>query len=146
MIAGNFLIDSAVVLLTLYGMHHDAVGSVWKKCIGRVVLSGFICDLIGSLLNTLLWFTLLDPLDTWMIHRGLNPYNWPGCVLTAAPAVMMAAIALFILNRRWSFGRTDLRKDQIRRLALNLAIFTAPWVMLVPLDVWTSIFAVFGLA
>lgn len=144
LIAGNFLVDSVVVLAGLSFLHQKSLFAVWKRSILRVVFIGFFSDLVGSLTNGLLWTTVLDPLDTLLLHNGLNPYDWPGCALEAIPAIAVAMVLILVLDRRFAFRKTGLKPDAIRRLSLSLALFTAPWVMLIPLEAWTSLFALFS--
>lgn len=133
MILGNFAVDSLVLLISLAWMKHPAPKDIWKKSIFRIVCFGFLSDLLGSLVNTLAAFWNLFP---WF--SSLNPYMWPECAMAALPAIVIAGLLIYLFNSRFSFRKTSLSKKEIRIVSLALAIVTAPWVMMVPLDIWTS--------
>ena len=48
------------------------------------------------------------------------------------PGIAVAGMLIYLLNRRFSFRRTALTAEQIHRLSLALAVFTAPYTMLIP--------------
>lgn len=142
MIAGNFLIDSAVVLAVLALSSCPKKTAVWRKCILKVVLFGFLSDLLGSLLYALFqWGMMLLNLD---LLSTLNPYIWPSCALHALPAVGIAALFLYYFNSRFSFRKAGLSQPLIHRLALALTVLTAPYVMLVPLETLQTLMAPLG--
>nr|WP_276926522.1 hypothetical protein [Faecalibaculum rodentium] len=140
MIIGNFLVDSLVLLATIAILGSINSLRIWKSSIFRIVCFGFLSDLAGSLLNAILAFIVLSD-----FYVGITPYSWPGCALLALPAILTAAILIYILNSRFSFRKTSLDTSERRKTALALAIITAPWVMMIPLDAWSSFFALFRL-
>lgn len=128
LLAGNFAIDSLVVCLAA-GKEQRA--RVWKGSILRVWLLGYACDLIGAAvcLPVMLGADALIPPQAGMADLLL----FPGNVLVALPGVLAAGVLLYFANRRWSFGRCGLDAAQVHRLSLALAVFTAPWTMLIPI-------------
>ena len=139
MIIGNFLVDSLVLLATIAILGNINSLRIWKSSIFRIVCFGFLSDLAGSLLNAILAFTVLSD-----FYVGMTPYSWPGCALLALPAILTAAILIYILNSRFAFRKTGLSLTICRKLALSLAVFTSPWVMMIPLDAWNAFFQLFG--
>lgn len=127
LLAGNFAIDSLVVCLAA-GRGQRA--RVWKSSILRVWLLGYACDLIGAVvcLLAMIGADALIPPDT-MYPLLLFPWN----VFIALPGVLAAGVLLYFANRRWSFRRCGLNTAEIHRLSLALAVFTAPWTMLIPI-------------
>ena len=125
----NFIIDSAVVLLCgkRLGMDKPARTSLWKSSILRVWLIGFFSDAVGALLIfglTLLWESLRLP--------G-NLYLFPGTTLISLPGVALAGVLIYLLNKKFSFTRCGAGPAAVHRLCLALAVFTAPYAMLIPL-------------
>lgn len=133
LIVGNGVVDSVVLLACLTLLKCREPKHIWKKSIFRIVCFGFLSDLLGSLVNTLAAFWNLFP---WF--SSLNPYMWPECAMAALPAIVIAGLLIYLFNSRFSFRKTSLSKKEIRIVSLALAIVTAPWVMMVPLDIWTS--------
>ena len=62
-----------------------------------------------------------------------NLVLFPGTTLISIPGVIVAGLAIYWLNRLLTFRKGDLEKDEIHRLCLHLAIFTAPYTFLIPL-------------
>lgn len=118
----NFLIDSLVLYLAARARKLDAK-AIWKKCIARVWGLGFLCDLIGGALILVLGE---------LVFSELNPYVWPDIVWFALPGVILAGVLIYFLNKRISFQKTELEPEQVHHLSLMLAIFTAPYSMMLP--------------
>ncbi len=122
----NFAFDSLVLVLAMRHWHIAEKKTVWKKCILRVWGFGFAADLAGAALITVL-MCLLD--------MGLHItafYNSASEMLLALPGVALAGWLIYVFNKKWAFDKTSLDAVQKRRLALALAIFTAPYTMLIP--------------
>ena len=49
------------------------------------------------------------------------------------PGVILAGVLIYFLNLKFSFKKTDLEPAQIRFLSLMLALFTAPYTMMLPI-------------
>lgn len=79
-----------------------------------------------SLVLMLLLNTLLD-------SHIFEPYHFPGATLHAIPGVCLAGWLIWRLNRRYSFGKADISEAMAGRLSLLLAVFTAPYLMLLPM-------------
>lgn len=127
LLAGNFAIDSLVVCLAAGGGQR---ARVWRGSILRVWLLGYACDLVGAAVCALVMLgaDALIPPDT-MYPLLLFPWN----VFIALPGVAVAGVLLYFANRRWSFSRCGLDAARVHRLSLALALFTAPWTMLIPI-------------
>lgn len=66
------------------------------------------------------------------------PFNlilFPATTIIAIPGVLLAGVLIFFLNKRFSFQKLqdELSGEQIHKLCLALAIFTAPYAMFIPL-------------
>ena len=123
-IAANFLIDSLVVLLAAKKKGLDW-RSVWKKSIVRVVVIGFAADFAGGALSCVLSSALFD--------GKLNSYVWPDVALLTLPGVILAGLLIYFLNKKLSFELSEPR--QVRFICLMLAVFTAPYTMMLPFSV-----------
>lgn len=120
----NFAFDSLVLWLAMRHWQMQDKKGLWKKSILRVWLFGFTADLAGAGLIVLLYFvtnSLMDFTDftTW------EP-------LLVLPCVALAGWLIYLLDKKWAFGKTALDAVQRHKLALALAIFTAPYTMLIP--------------
>lgn len=121
----NFVVDSAVLLLAIRYNHCAGANAIWKKSILRVWLLGFVADFAGAALITSLFFAL-DALNISVYH------SWYAEMLIALPGVALAGWLIFLMDKKWAFRKIGLDYAQSRRLAFALAIFTAPYTMMIP--------------
>ncbi|MBO4289480.1 MAG: hypothetical protein J5865_05185 [Lachnospiraceae bacterium] len=120
----DFAVDSLVLILAGRAKKLDWK-AVWKASIVRVVLFGFLADLAGALITMVLHYGLLE--------RRLDIYVWPDVMWITIPGVILAGVLIYFLNLKFSFKKTDLEPAQIRFLSLMLALFTAPYTMMLPI-------------
>ena len=122
----NFAVDSLVLLLAV---RHGRCGQgkqIWKKSILRVWLLGFGADFAGAALITALFYVAEGQIN-------LSLYtHWYAEVLMALPGVALAGWLIYVMDRRWAFKKAELAPEHVRKLALALAVFTAPYPMLIP--------------
>lgn len=100
-----------------------------EKSIVRIWLIGFLSDFIGAALI----FVLMLASD-WL-KLPFNLILFPATTIIAIPGVLLAGVLIFFLNKRFSFQKLqdELSGEQIHKLCLALAIFTAPYAMFIPL-------------
>lgn len=113
---GNFIIDSAVVLIVIAVSRLEAKRKFYWSSIWKVFLLGFLADFIGAGLMLILgMFVRLG-------SSGDELYlTLPGLIFTAA--------LIFVFNYFISFRR---QKRLRLRFSLTLAIATAPYTFLIP--------------
>lgn len=134
MLVGNFLIDTLVLWIGCKVHHIPDFVSVWKKAFVKMFLFGFLSDWLGCLANSI-FFMFIQP-ALGLYPDGLDPYNWPGCALYALPALLITALLLYWFNRKFTFSKTAIPAADRRKLALEIAILTAPYAMMIPMDLW----------
>ena len=122
----NFAVDSLVLFLSAWCQKLDNRGSLWKKYILPVWGFGFLADLLGAGLILGLYLPLVEV-------SSLNLHFFPGATLLSIPGVVVAGLLIYWLNRKITFRKTELDAATIHRLCLHLALFTAPYTMLIPL-------------
>ncbi len=155
----NLLIDGTVVLLTLLWFYNrrkhadlpdgapTTINAPGKKqafremlrCILPVWIFGFISDLLGA--GFMLFWGYIPGIiggdDSWWTRLvtdpiSLNPFKSPLALLFTLLGVGFAGLMIYFLNNRFSFRRVSISDDERKKLALSLAVFTAPYVMLIP--------------
>ena len=127
-LVGNFIIDS-LALYFIFKKLNVEFKSNYKKSIIKVWLIGFLSDFIGALFL----FFILILTDELKIDYYINWIDFPWCTILAIPGVIVTAFMIYFVNKKLSFNKTDLTGEQIKLIAKYLAIFTAPYLMLVPL-------------
>lgn len=113
----NFIVDSLVILITMKAIGVKYKGKMYRKSILKVWIFGFVADMIGA--GALLGAMYAD------IFRGDEIY-------ITLPAMLIAALFIFIFNYKISFKEYD--KATRLKMAINLAIFTAPYTFLIPIS------------
>ena len=132
MLAVNFIVDSLVVYFSARRQGLTDRLGLWKKHILPVWGIGFLSDILGAALVVALYFVWCW-LDTMGIATEFNPILFPGTILIALPGVILAGFLIYWLNRKLTFRKSQLDPQVIHRLCLHLALWTAPYTMLIPL-------------
>ena len=131
MLPVNFLFDSLVVCLSAWRQRITDKFALWRKSILPVWLIGFASDLAGAGLTVLLYFGIC-----MLENIGIEAPNlilFPGTTLLAIPGTILAGVLIYHLNKRLSFRKSGLDAAAVHKLCLHLAVFTAPYTMLIPL-------------
>ncbi|MDO5018016.1 MAG: hypothetical protein Q4E02_01820 [Lagierella massiliensis] len=139
----NIIIDAVVLYLSMKYMEIIDIKEKVKKIIVKTVLFGFLSDIIGSLL--LLISVLLIDVDyktdfgKWWIDNvrpaATNPFDSVISFLIVVLAIGIAGILIYYLNKKFAFKNLDIEEYEKHILARNMAIFTAPYLYLIP-AVW----------
>lgn len=122
----NFAVDSLVIYCSARSQEIDGRLELWKKSILSVWLMGFLSDFLGAAVTFIL-FLVLDA-----IPDMIPLLTFPGTTLISIPGVILAGLLIYWLNRIVSFRESGLEKSQIHKLCLHLALWTAPYTMLIP--------------
>ena len=126
-LAANFLIDSVVLYFATKHIHIGDFFSIWRRSILRIWGIGFAGDFLGALLILAVELIRNEFFPEW------NTFYFPRATLIALPGVAISALCIFFLDRRYAFVKTDLDELMVTKLSRILAVFTAPYAMLIPL-------------
>lgn len=122
----NFVVDSLVLVLAAKVHKLQNKLELWKKSILKIWLIGFFSDMIGAALTLGILFILgILQLDSWIDTRY-------GMAFLSLPGVILAGVLIYFLNKKLSFKKCDFDAYSIKKLSIALAIFTAPYTMLIP--------------
>lgn len=129
LLPANFVIDSVVLLAAAarLGLEKPQRRTVYRQSILPVWLIGFFSDAVGGALIFGLTFA-----HGWLYLPG-DIWRFPGTTLISLPGVLAAGVLIYWLNRTLSFRRSGLATATLHKLCLALAVFTAPYAMLIPL-------------
>lgn len=122
----NLAVDSVVLLLAARYCRCGPVTRVWRRSILRVWLFGFVADIAGAALITALFCALDGLLGVHVL------FCWYAELAIALPGVALAGWLIYIMDKKWAFQKAEVESESLRKLALALAIFTAPYTMLIP--------------
>lgn len=115
----NYIVDSLVILLMMKIIGVESKRKMYKQSILKVWGFGFLSDIIGA---AFLFLTM------WVLELSTSNDD-PSLTI---PAILIAAIFIFIFNYKISFKGYD--KSVRFKMALGLSILTAPYTFLIPLS------------
>lgn len=122
----NFAVDSLVIYLSAREQEIGNGLDLWKRSILSVWSLGFLCDFIGAALTFGLYLLLHE------VPGMIDLITFPGTTLISIPGLILAGVLIYFLNKKFSFRKANLSPEQLHRLCLHLALFTAPYTMLIP--------------
>ena len=142
----NFLIDLTVVVVTLKVLKVNQIKDIAKKVIFKVWIFGFVSDFIGTVAMFSVNFVDMvveyqTPLGEWWYKHLTNavtyrPFENIYAVLWVSVCVLISGYFIYLFNYKVSFRKADLSETIKKKLALSLAVFTAPYLFYLP----TSLF------
>ena len=114
---GNFIIDSLVLLVSMFILKVENKKLWYKKHILKVYTFGMLSDIIGAA------YMLLMIAGFKIGNMGDEPY-------LTIPALIISAAMIFVFNYFVTFKRAD--KKLRLQFSLIFAIITAPYTFLIP--------------
>ncbi|MDD6236631.1 MAG: hypothetical protein PUB00_04540 [Clostridiales bacterium] len=137
----NFAIDLLVMLITLKCMKVPNIRQHTFPVIFAVWGMGFLADILGALgltFSTMMVSLSLNPAPAWwteiMDAVSFHPFKNIVAFLIVTLFVILTAVLIFLANYFLCFHGIKLEKPQRKRLALSLAVFTAPYLFYLPTE------------
>ena len=124
LLAGNFVWDSAVLLLAFFWMLLPQKGRLYRRAILRVWLCGFLADVVATLPYLVLMYTGIEP-DFISVYHPIDQ-------VFMLPLVVLGGVLVYLFASRFALRKTGLETAEIRRIARFLAVLTAPYTFLIP--------------
>ena len=118
-VPANFIVDSLVLLLGMKKINIIDKKGFYKKHIFKVFIFGILADIIGALYMFIMMFVFETA------QRGDE-------LSLTIPGVLISFIMIFVFNYFITFKKLE-RKERFK-LALIIAIITAPYTFLTPID------------
>lgn len=129
---GNLLVDVLVVFFALLALKRKDKGRLLKRLWWRVWLRGFAADAIG-VAWLLLVLILYDAFKmTWLGPVMYDPFAHPAAFLWTLAAVALSGVCIYFFDRKVLHETDGLTSRETHRIALSLAIVTAPWTFFIP--------------
>ncbi len=137
----NFLWDLLVTALTMRAFQVTDQKKKIRHVIVRVWLCGFLADLAGSVGLVLMSFVTpgrdFIGADWWydklMGPSVYNPLENPWAFLYVGLFILLSAVLIYVFNVRFCLKDAELEETKRKKLALSLAVFTAPYFFWVPI-------------
>lgn len=137
---GNFIIDSLVLLITLKVPNINEKKNIYKKTILKVWGYGFLADLIGTIImiipGTIENFLSGATKEWWYKNLTMpvsySPFDNIYSVLWILIATIITSFFIYLFNYKSSFKQLTIEEKSKKKLAISLAIFTAPYLFFLP--------------
>ncbi len=132
---GNLMVDCAVLLAALAVMKIADKGAILKKLWWRFWLLGFAADAIG-VAWMVLGFVLILARPAWedtLGHITHNAFAHPVAFLWTLAGVALAGVCIYFFDKRAMAACPQLDGRQRYKIALTMAIVTAPWLFFIPM-------------
>ena len=142
MLLANYVIDRAVFTICGKKQNPELTKQFFRKHTWKLWLFGFLSDFIGSLL--LLIPLLIPPTEEIAKHYNqtyfgkfmnalqFNAFSNVGALFYTLFAVAVAGLLIYVFDKRVLFKTGQFTKQQANKIALFMAIFTAPYLYLIP--------------
>lgn len=129
-----FVLNTIVFLLSMKYLKEKNIVEHYKNCIPKLWLFNFIGIFAGSLLLVLLQMLptsneFISSIVTSLIY---NPFNNVFGVIITLLAILLSAFVFYKLNCRITFK--DIKIEKKKKLAVLIAIFTAPYLFFYPAE------------
>lgn len=131
LLPANFLVDSLVLLLLFQWLKLPEKKAWYQKTILKTWGFGFLADFLAS---GIFWI-LSEGLSAVFQNTDVNlylPYSSIPSFLFTTAAVLLAGIFIYIFQRKFVWKKLALEEGQKKKIALGMAVLTAPYLMYLP--------------
>lgn len=143
----NFLIDLVVLMLVMRHFKIPNRKYQAKKSILRICLCGLVADFIGALgmiLAECIYFGH-NIFGEWWHHNitepvAFNPFASIWSFLWVAGCVFISGYFIYLFNNKYCLNKTELTQEQKKKVALSIAVFTAPYSFYLPSEIIYKLF------
>lgn len=138
------LMDVLALFLALRSVRAENMGKRIKRFLPGVLLCGGLCHLIGVGLLYLLMrigtsFNFRSKIGTSIINGVFNSYSSVWDVIWPLLLVVAIGVLIYYINKKLIFSRSKFTKMEIQRISFVIALVTAPYLFLFPVQ-WTGFF------
>lgn len=125
----NYLIDYLVTRISLKKQGNQEYKKIAKKFTWKIWLVGFLSDFIGVL--GMFLCEIFNGRVAYYVEYNCFRNIW--AFLYVMICISVSGVLIYFLNLKLSLRKTDLLSlEEKKKLALHLAIFTAPYTFLIP--------------
>ncbi len=129
-LAGNFAIDTGLLLLFLKLRKHDNIKEKWKKSIVKVWLFGMLADIIGGGIIVAVGAVASynDGRSSFSQAIFGNIWRNPVAAALCVGCMLLSSLLIYLFDSKISFKKAIDDERERKILALLFAIVTMPWL------------------
>ena len=132
-VPANFIIDSAVLLIAAHFFCRGMEKEIWKKSILKIFIFGFLSDFVGAGFLTAGLFISSYFEKSTVFEEACNGAASFGGFLVLLFAVALSSVCIYFADLKIAFRKLEIEISEKKKLALALAVFTAPYTFFIPL-------------
>lgn len=135
----NFIVDSIVFLLIMCVLGLEEKKILYKKSIIKIWIMGFAADIIAAIImiiGTYLIFNNCAPKITKALVN--NPFDNLVALFWTFLCVLIGGAIIYAFDKHIALKQTQLSEEKKRKISLLMAVFTAPYVMLIPTELFIN--------
>lgn len=129
LLPANFIVDTLVLLLLFWRLKLPEKKALYGKSIWKAWGFGFLADFLSSAV----FIGLSEMVDFW--DHGVNvylPYSSLPSFLFTTGAVVLAGALIYFFHLKYVWSKIEIEAGQKKKIALGMAILTAPYLMYLP--------------
>lgn len=126
LLPANFVVDSIMLLVLFFLLKLPDKKGLYKKTIWKTWGFGFLADILASAVLVGISWTNVLPFNEYV------PIQSIGAFLFTTAGIVLAAGFIYIFQRKFVLKKLELEEEQKKRIALGMAILTAPYLMYLP--------------
>ncbi len=138
-IPGNYLIDRLVFTICAKKQKPELKQKYFRKHTWKLFLLGFAADFIGALFLLIpeIVSIFIDGIESDIQYSFVSAVEYNAfsnifALLYTLVAIALAGFLIFIFDRAVILKTKEFTKKQAEKIALFMAIFTAPYLYLIP--------------
>lgn len=129
----NYIIDSLVFLCALKLLDVINIKEIYKKCILKIWIGGFLADIVGSAILFTTQFFPSDGIFGSITESAIsNPFSNMLGFLFVTLAFLISALLIYFINYKFTLKKIDLDNKLKVKISVILAVFTAPYFFFYP--------------
>lgn len=129
LLPANFVVDTAVLLLLFWRLKLPEKKALYWKSIWKTWGFGFLADIISS--AVFLGISELIDFHKYGINIYLSIRSAEAFLFTTA-AVSLAGVLIYFFHMKFVWSKIEMEEGQKRKIALGMAVLTAPYLMYLP--------------
>ena len=126
LLPANFVVDSLVLFLLFWKLKLPEKKQLYWKGIWKTWGFGFLADVLASSLMVFISWTNILPFNEYM------PISSAPAFLFTTAGVVLAGFLIYFFHIKWVWKKAELEAGQKRKIALGMAVLTAPYLMYLP--------------
>lgn len=124
----NFIVDTLMLFLLFFLLKLPEKKQLYQNIIAKTWGLGFLADFIASFVL----YSADTCLDLHIDIYSRTPWKEPRLLLFITAGILLAGILIYIFQIKFVLKEAALKVQQKHRLALGMAILTAPYMMYLP--------------